>query len=132
MNKAYRLRKNCDYQRVYRRGKSAATPLLALVWMPRGGRELKCGFSVSKKIGNAVVRNRTRRRIREAVRLQIPAMRTGVHMIFIARKPAADAPYHKIDKAVRYLLRRCKLYRELPCGAAGATGAPGAKETRPS
>lgn len=110
MNRTYRLAKNRDFQRVYRRGKSCGTHLMALVWCraPRG--ELKFGFSASKKVGNAVTRNRARRRMRECVRLRIDHIRPGYHLIFIARRPIADADYKSIEKCTEKLLAQAKLW----------------------
>ena len=62
MERRYRLQKNRQFQYVYRRGKSAACKDLVMLYAK--GRGLQVGFSVSKKVGNAVVRNRTRRRLR--------------------------------------------------------------------
>lgn len=111
MNRTYRLAKNRDFQRVYRRGKSCGTHLMALVWSraPRG--ELKFGFSASKKVGNAVTRNRARRRMRECVRLRLDKIRPGYHMIFIARRAIADASYQSIEKCTEKLLTQAKLWK---------------------
>ena len=111
VNQTYRLRKNRDFQRVYRRGKSAGTHLAALVFlrMPSGG--LKIGFSVSKKIGNAVTRNRARRRLREAVRVRIPEIREGYYLIFIARRSIVNSSFSGIEKCVDKLLSQANLLK---------------------
>ena len=84
---------------------------MALVWSraPRG--ELKFGFSASKKIGNAVTRNRARRRMRECVRLRIDRIRPGYHLIFIARRPIVDAEYKSIEKCTEKLLAQANLLK---------------------
>ena len=111
MQQSYRLRKNRDFQRVYRRGKSVGSHLMALAWSRAPGGSLKIGFSVSKKIGNAVTRNRVRRRMREAVRMRIPYLHHGYYLIFIARHAVAEADFHAIDASVDKLLRRAGLYK---------------------
>lgn len=63
------------------------------------------GFSVSKRVGGAVVRNRVRRRVREAVRLQLPEVAIGYDVVFVARTPAAQAAYSQIENSVDRLLR---------------------------
>jgi len=66
---------------------------------------------VSKKVGNAVTRNRVKRRMREAMRGEIPQVRGGHMLIFVARPAAAEAEYKDLVKDTRALLRRAKLYR---------------------
>ena len=109
MNRVYSLRKNRQFQYVYRKGKSMACREMVLLYV-RGPR-LLVGFSVSKKVGNAVVRNRTKRRMREAFRALIPRLRAGQYVL-IAREAAACAPYQALDQSLRYLLRKQGLFAE--------------------
>ena len=69
----------------------------------------RCGFSVGKKLGNAVVRNRARRRMREAVRAVWPAVMPGWDVVFAAREPLRDAAFADIEQAVSTLLQRAHL-----------------------
>ena len=75
------------------------------------GPKLLVGFSVSKKIGNAVTRNRVKRRLREAFRAELPKLRKGLYVI-TAREPAAEAEFARLSQSLRYLLRRQGLYRD--------------------
>lgn len=84
---------------------------MALVWSRAPHGELKFGFSASKKVGNAVTRNRARRRMRECVRLRLDKIRPGYHMIFIARRAIADASYQSIEKCTEKLLTQAKLWK---------------------
>lgn len=70
---------------------------------------LRVGFSVSKKIGNSVVRNRVKRRLREALTPKIPLIKSHTKVIFIARAPVVDAPFEDIVKSMQTLLTRAKL-----------------------
>lgn len=67
---------------------------------------------MSRRIGNAVVRNRIKRRIREAVRLRMGQIQVGWDLVFIARNPIRDADFHQIDAACARLLRRASLLEE--------------------
>ena len=88
MKRMYSLRKNSQFQFVYRRGKSYACRELVLLFVR--GPKLQVGFSVSKKVGKAVVRNRVKRRLREAFSPQIPNLKCGQY-VFVAREAAARA-----------------------------------------
>ena len=103
MEKQYRLKKNGAFQYVYRRGHSVACRDLVILFAR--GRELKVGFSVSKKVGNAVVRNRIKRRLRECFRPLIGDVKTGLYVI-VARPSAAEAAFDELKRDVHYLLKK--------------------------
>ena len=86
MERRYRLKKNKAFQYVYHRGHSAGCRNLVMLLAP--GRELKIGFSVSKKTGNAVTRNKIKRRLRECFRPYLGDVKTGLYVI-VARPSAA-------------------------------------------
>ena len=99
MNVRCTLKKNSDFRRLYARGKSSTNRYLA-VYCRRNGRAVnRLGYTVSAKLGGAVVRNRVRRRLREIVRLNAPAMKTGWDMIVVARTRAVGAEYRQLDRA---------------------------------
>ena len=109
MERCYRLQKNRAFQYVYRKGHSAACRNLVLLAAP--GRELKVGFSVSKKVGNAVVRNKVRRRLRECFRPLMGDVKTGLYVV-VARPAAAEAAFDALEKDVRYLLKKQSAFRD--------------------
>ena len=103
MERRYRLQKNKAFQYVYHRGRSAACH--DLVMLVAKGRSTQVGFSVSKKVGNAVTRNKVKRRLRECFRPYLGDVKNGLYII-VARPSAAEATFQSLQKDVRYLLRK--------------------------
>jgi ribonuclease P protein component len=71
----------------------------------------RLGVSVSKKVGNAVVRNRMRRLVKEIVRHHEPEISGGLDMVFIVRKGALSMDYGELEKSVLHVLRKAKLLK---------------------
>ena len=103
MERRYRLQKNRAFQYVYKRGQSVACRDLVLL-LARG-RELKVGFSVSRKVGKAVIRNKVKRRLRECFRPYLGDVKTGLYVI-VARPSAAKATFQSLQRDMLYLLRK--------------------------
>ena len=117
MQSAYRLRKRKQFQYVYHRGKSCACRELVLLHVrnPR----LQVGFSVSRKVGNSVVRNRVKRRLREQFRMRMPLLKPGYYII-AARMGAAKADSRTLGASLEYLLRKQSLFLQSPARPAGS------------
>ena len=124
MQKQHRLRKSKDFAAVRREGKSWADRRLVLVARRTGGEHCRFGFSVSKRVGNAVVRNRVKRKLKEAARVEfLPRIEPGWDFVVIARKDAADADYHRLNRSLQRLFKRAKLLtdRSSPAAESGAS-----------
>ena len=106
------LKKNSDFRRLYAKGKSAATPYLVLYCRRNRTGENRLGYTVSTKLGHAVVRNRVRRRLREIYRLNSPTLKQGWDIVVVARQRCVGADYHKMDAAFLRACRELGLCRE--------------------
>lgn len=110
MEKIKSLKKNKEFQQVFKNGKSAANrQFVVYVLQKKEQPYLKIGLSVSKKIGNAVVRNRVKRLIREVVRDKQAILRTGCDIVVIARKPTCDMDFHQTHKSLMHVFKRAGL-----------------------
>ena len=98
------LKKNYEFRRLYNKGKTAVTPYLVIYCLKNNRGTRRVGYTVSTKLGKAVVRNRVRRRLREIYRLNSDRLVSGIDMIIVARGKCVGADYHKMEKA---FLRAC-------------------------
>ena len=111
MKKTTMLKKNYEFRTVYKKGKSFANTYLVLYKYRNNKNVNRLGISVSKKVGNSVVRSRVTRLIRESYRLnEIYIQETGWDFVFIARSNAHGATYQQINEALMELFKSHKVY----------------------
>ncbi len=106
------LAKGYQFKDVYNRGTSIAGNLLVMYYLAKEKEEKGLGLSVSKKIGNAVVRNRAKRLIREAYRLNEERVKDGYDLVFIARRRIRGSEYSRVEKEMLNLLSRAGILKE--------------------
>ena len=97
------LKRNADFQNVYKNGKSYANRYLVMYVLENQTGRNRLGISVSKKVGNSIVRHRVTRLIRESYRLQEDMLNSGLDMVVIARKSAKDKTCQDIGSALQHL-----------------------------
>ena len=111
MEKAYRIKKNSDFQTIYRHGKSCANRQFVIYTFKNDETHFRLGISVSKKIGNTVVRNRIKSGIRENFKVHKDDM-IAKDIIVIARQPAKDMSALEIQQSLEHVLKIAKVFNK--------------------
>lgn len=97
------LKKNRDFQKLYDQGKSYANRYLVMFVLENNTKKNRIGISVSKKVGNSVIRHRIKRLIKESYRLHEDMFNSGLDIVVLARSSARDADYRKIESALLHV-----------------------------
>ncbi|MBD5133384.1 MAG: ribonuclease P protein component [Clostridiales bacterium] len=106
------LKENHLFRRAYNRGKTAADSRLALYVRGNGQKGNRLGLTVSTKVGCAVVRNKIRRRLREAYRLNEDRLRGGCDVVVVARVRSASSDYHQLERSFLKLADKLELLKK--------------------
>ncbi|HEV2656044.1 MAG TPA: ribonuclease P protein component, partial [Ktedonobacteraceae bacterium] len=110
LNRALRLRKNSDFQRVRQQGHSVTSRLLILAWTPNDEARVRLGFVISKRISkHAVTRNYIKRLLGEAIRPVLADLPVGLDIVFSARGQILGADLSMLRQDISTLLRRARL-----------------------
>jgi len=109
MRRQHRLKRRQDFALVYDAGRSVSGRLLVLYCLHGEPSELKIGFAAGRKLGNAVIRNRIKRLLREVARQRLGSIALGHRLIVIARHNALKASIGELDKEFAYLLKKLNL-----------------------
>ena len=97
------LKKSSDFQNVYRYGKSKSNRQFVMLILPNDSAGNRIGISVSKKIGNSVVRHRIARLVRESFRLEEARIRKGYDIVMVARAGARGTDYAQVSRSILHL-----------------------------
>ena len=106
------LKKNKDFQKVYKEKRIFANRHIIMYVRKNEDENLRLGVSVSKKVGNSVVRHHLARLIRESYRLHEDMFNSGLDIVVVARKSAASISYHDMESALLHLFRLHKIIKK--------------------
>lgn len=109
MKKTVALRQNHEFRSLYYKGGSKASGLLVVYFKKNRYGQSRLGITVSKKVGNAVTRNRVRRLIKENYRLMESEIKDGYDIVIVARNRMATSDFHASGASLRTLLGKCGL-----------------------
>ena len=103
------LKENAVFRRLYHRGSSAGSRYLVIYCRRNGTQGSRLGFTVSTKLGHAVVRNHVRRRLREIYRGLEAELQPGYDIVVVARSAAVDAEFQVLERNFRHLCQKLEL-----------------------
>lgn len=112
MKKKFRIKKNEEFQYVFRKGKSFANRQLVIYYLEKKEQtHFRVGLSVGKKIGNAVTRNRIKRYLRQAFQELDSSIKYPYDIVIIARNPTKNMGYEEVKKSLTHLLYKERLLK---------------------
>ncbi len=103
------LKENGAFRRLYHRGASAGNRCLVMYCRRNGSTVSRLGFTVSTKLGHAVVRNRIRRRLREIYRAEEAELKPGYDLVIVARSAAVEADFSTLERCFRQVTEKLEL-----------------------
>ena len=112
MNKRQRIKKNEEFQKVFKKGKSFANRQFVVYCMRQEQPAFRIGLSVGKKVGNAVVRNQVKRYIRQAFLELQDDVKQDMDYVIIARTQAASLDFHETKKSLEHVLKIAKVLKK--------------------
>ena len=108
-----RLRKRKEFAYLYNNGNAKHTANLTIVYLPTKHREIKIGFSITKKIGKANVRNLIKRRLRDIVKDIVHKMPDEYNVVFIAKAGIENLSYQELKKQVELCISKAGLFKNV-------------------
>jgi ribonuclease P protein component len=113
MKKEQRIKKNEEFQEVFKKGKSTANRQFVIYSLKKEDQQVfRIGLSVSKKVGKAVTRNRIKRSVKEIFHKYSEQLQPGRDYVVIARIPTANMDFHEIEKSLLHVLNRANVLKK--------------------
>ena len=112
LKKDNRLKKRYQFNYVYKSGEHFSGKALVLYTTPSKTKSIKVGFAVTKKIGHAVVRNKTRRRLREIVKKYLPNLKQNYNIIVVAKDNITNARFDELSNEFKKLTKKANLLKD--------------------
>ena len=112
MQRRHRLQRSADFEQLRKHGRRWNHPLVLLIVYQTNLPISRFAFSASRRVGKAVVRNRAKRLLREAVRGHLTAISSGWDCLFVVRSAAAQATFKEVEEAVIQLLSRANVIED--------------------
>ena len=109
MERRFRLRRTEDFARLRQEGITTQNRYVLMSRMPNGLTHNRYGLVTSGRVGGAVVRNRTRRLLRETIRALNPRLRTGFDVVLVVRQPLIQQPYNTVSRIVTEMFHQANL-----------------------
>ena len=112
LRKSFRVKKEKDFNAIFKEGESVANRRFVIYRLANSQEHFRVGLSVSKKLGNAVMRNQIKRRIRHILIDHRNELVDNIDFIVIARKGVENLEYAELEKNLLHVLRLAKIYQE--------------------
>lgn len=109
MERRFRLRRTEDFARLRQDGTTTQNRYILMSRLPNGRSHNRYGLVTSGRVGGAVVRNRTRRLLREALRVLNPQMRTGFDVVLVVRQPLTQQPLNNVNRILTEMFHQANL-----------------------
>jgi ribonuclease P protein component len=109
MERRFRLRSTEDFARLRQEGITTQNRYVLMSRMPNGRTHNRYGLVTSGRVGGAVVRNRTRRLLREIIRVLNPQLRSGFDVVLVVRQPLVQQPFDSVTRIVTEMFRQASL-----------------------
>ncbi|MBC7076631.1 MAG: ribonuclease P protein component [Syntrophomonadaceae bacterium] len=109
LSRKFRISKKKEYKKIYKNGRRVSGKFIIVFVMRNFSKNSRFGVVTSRKLGNAVKRNRTRRKLRAVIRQNMERMKNYADVVIVAKKSAVDADFYLLEKDFLFVMRKAGL-----------------------